>query len=141
MQPASSQIEFKNLPPRTAPAPVEDVSELEEILRGLLLAQTPPQKVETSQQLICAAFRGEELHVLIGPPRLHIGQMSGGLKRTIKLSRETVVRTILRVLVGRNAPEPRTPQEEHSQETVSRQTSKQTDHVLDRKSTRLNSSH
>jgi len=130
MPSTSSQIEFKNLPPRTAPAPVEDVSELEEVLCGLLLAQTPPQKVETSQQLICAALRGEELHVLIGPPRLHIGRMNGGLKRTIKLSRETVVRTILRVLIGRNAPEPRALQEEHSRETVSRQTSKQTDYIL-----------
>jgi hypothetical protein len=110
MPTASSQIEFKNLPPRTAPAPVEDVSELEEVLRGLLLAQTLPQKVETSQQLICAALRGEELHVLIGPPRLHIGQMKGGHKRTIKLSGETVVRTILRILVGRNAPGPQARQ-------------------------------
>src|SRR5260370_210888 len=76
-----SKIEFKTLPPPTAPAPVEDVSELEEALRGLLLAQTFPQKVEPSQQLICPALRGEELHVLIGPPRLHIGQMKGGLKR------------------------------------------------------------
>ena len=106
MPPANSQIEFTNLPPRSGPAPVEEVGELEEVLRALLMAQSPPQKVETSQQLICAVLRGEELNLLIGPPRLQIGRMNGCPKRTIKLSGETVVRTLLRVLVGRNASEP-----------------------------------
>ena len=130
MQTVGSQIEFTNLPPRTAPAPVEDVRELEGVLRGLLQAQTPPQIVETSQQIICAALRGEELHLLIGPPRLHIGRMNGCSRRTIMLSGEIVVKTLLGVLVDWNTPSVQLFKEARSKETVNRQTSKQTDHIL-----------
>lgn len=130
MPPTSSQIEFENLPPRSAPAPVEEVGELEEVLRALLLGQSPQQKVETSQQLICAVLRGEELHLLVAPPRLHIGRANGCPKRTIKLSGETVVRALLRVLVDWKAPARELFKEGHSKETINRQTSKQTDHIL-----------
>lgn len=122
MQTVSSQIEFTNLPPRTAPAPIEDVRELEGVLRGLLQAQTPHQIVETSQQIICAALRGEELHLLIGPPRLHIGRMNGCSRRTIMLSGEIVVKTLLCVLVDWNARGVQLFKEARSKETVTRQT-------------------
>jgi len=130
MPPINSQIEFKNLPPRSAPAPVEEVGELEEVLQALLLGQSPPQKVETSQQLICAALRGEELHLLIGPPRLHIGRITGCSRRTIMLSGEIVVKTLLGVLVDWNTPGVQLFKAPRSKETVNRQTSKQTDHIL-----------
>jgi hypothetical protein len=53
------QIEFANLPPRTAPVPVENLRELEEILQRLMQPLTPAQRVETCQQLISAAMHGE----------------------------------------------------------------------------------
>ena len=130
MQSVSSQIEFANLPPRAALAPVEEVKELEEVLRRLLGVQTPAQIVETSQQLVCAALRGEELHLLIGPARLHIGRMNGSAKRTIKLPGETVVKALLQVLVDWKAAAPEPFKKKHDKEKVNRQTPKQTDHVL-----------
>ena len=93
------QIEFANLPPRTAPVPVENLSELEEILQCLMQPLTPAQRVETCQQLISAAMHGEEMHVLVHPPRVHIGQLNGTFKRTIKLAGEGIVRAILHALM------------------------------------------
>lgn len=97
------QIEFINLPPRNAPPPVEDVRELEEILERLLQSLTPAQRMETCQQIISAAMHGEEMHVLNQPLRVHIGQLNGALRRTIRLAGESVVQAILRALVA-NCP-------------------------------------
>jgi len=93
------QIEFTNLPPRSAPAPVENLGELEEILQRLMRPLTPLQRADTCQQLISAAIRGEEMHVLVQPSRVHIGQLSGTFKRSIKLTRESIVRATLHALV------------------------------------------
>jgi len=93
------QIEFTNLPPRNAPAPVENLRELEEILQRLMRPLTPAQRVETCQQLISAAMHGEEMHVLVQPSRVHIGQFNGTSKRTIKLAGDGIVRAILHALV------------------------------------------
>lgn len=94
------QIEFTNLPPRNAPAPVDDVRELEQILRHLMQPLTPAQRMETCQQLISAAMHGEDMHVLIQPSRVHIGQFNGTFRRTIKLAGESIVYAILRALVS-----------------------------------------
>ena len=94
------QIEFTNLPPRNAPAPVDDVRELEQILRHLMQPLTPAQRMETCQQLISAAMHGEDMHVLIQPSRVHIGQLNGTFRRTIKLAGESIVYAILRALVS-----------------------------------------
>lgn len=93
------QTEFTNLPPRSAPAPVENVRELEDILRRLMRPLTQQQRVNTCHQLISAAMRGMEMHVLIQPSRVHIGQLNGACKRTIKLAGESVVGAILHALV------------------------------------------
>lgn len=94
------QIEFTNLPPRNAPAPVDNVRELEQILRHLMQPLTPAQRMETCQQLISAAMHGEDMHVLIQPSRVHIGQLNGTFRRTIKLAGESIVYAILRALVS-----------------------------------------
>lgn len=94
------QIEFSNLPPRNAPPPVEDVRELEQILQRLMRPLTPAQRVETCQQLISAAMYGEQMHVLLQPPRVHIGQLNGTFRRTIKLTGESIVYAILHALVS-----------------------------------------
>jgi hypothetical protein len=94
------QIEFTNLPPRNAPPPVEDIRELEQVLQRLMRPLTPAQRVETCQQLVSAAMHGEEMHVLIQPPRVHIGQLNGTFKRTIKLAGESIVHAILHALVS-----------------------------------------
>jgi hypothetical protein len=39
------------------------------------------------------------MHVLVHPPRVHIGQLNGTFKRTIKLAGEGIVRAILHALV------------------------------------------
>lgn len=93
------QIEFTNLPPRSTPAPIENVRELEEILLRLMRPLTPVQRVDTCQQLISAAIQGEEMYVLVQPSRVHIGQINGAFKRSIKLARESIVRAILHALV------------------------------------------
>jgi len=98
------QIEFSNLPPRNAPAPVENLRELEEILQRLMRPLTPVQRVETCQQLISAAMHGEEMHVLVQPARVHIGQLNGTFKRTIKLAGDGIVRAILHALVREAGP-------------------------------------
>jgi hypothetical protein len=98
------QIEFSNLPPRNAPAPVENLRELEEILQRLMRPLTPVQRVETCQQLISAAMHGEEMHVLVQPSRVHIGQLNGAFKRTIKLAGDGIVRAILHALVREAGP-------------------------------------
>lgn len=93
------QIEFANLPPRSAPPPVENLHEFEEILQRSIQPLTPAQRVETCQQLISAAMRGEEMHVLLQPARVQIGYLNGTFKRTIKLAGESIVRAILHALV------------------------------------------
>lgn len=94
------QIEFINLPPRSGPAPIEDVRELENVLKRMMQPLTPSQRMETCQQLISAAMHGEELHVLHQPLRVHIGQLNGTFRRTIRLAGESVVQAILRALVS-----------------------------------------
>ena len=44
-------------------------------------------------------MRGEEMHVLLQPSRVHIGYLNGTFKRTIKLAGESIVRAILHALV------------------------------------------
>lgn len=94
------QIEFSNLPPRNAPPPVENLRELEQILQRLMRPLTPAQRVETCHQLISAAIYGEEMHVLLQPPRIHIGQLNGTFRRTIKLTAGSIVHAILLSLVS-----------------------------------------
>ncbi len=94
------QIEFTNLPPRNAAPPVEDVRELEQILQRLLRPLTLVQRVEISRQLISAAMHGEEMHLLTQPHRVHIGQINGTRKRTIKLAGDSIVHAILHALVS-----------------------------------------
>jgi hypothetical protein len=97
---AIEQIEFANLPPRNAPPPVEDIRELEQILERLMYPLTATQRVETCRQLITAAMRGEEMHVLIQPARVHIGSLNGPFRRSIRLAGDSIVHAILRALVS-----------------------------------------
>lgn len=97
---AIEQIEFANLPPRNAPAPVEDVGELEQILRRLMQPLTNTQRVEICRELICAAMHGEEMHVMIQPTRVHIGPLNGSFRRAIRLDGQSVSHAILHALAS-----------------------------------------